>query len=112
MIDNGNGNGSGNSGENSGPVLVPGPHGGMLRRGNPGNSGRPRSKVRNMLVDEFAEQIPELKKELAEGKITRMEFATLCARFGLGTTITETDAEGNDAIRVVREPRTLVNDDV
>ena len=102
-----NGNGTGNPDEK--PVAtMPGKHGGWLKRGgtNPGG-GRPRSAVRAMLVQEFSDQIPELKKELEAGKISRIEFANLCAKYGLGTTVTETDTEGNDAIRVIREPRRL-----
>ena len=104
MIDDGHGE---NTVENA--VTMPGRNGGTLRRGGIARAGpgRPRTAVRNMLVEEFAEQIPELKKDLKAGKITRLEFATLCARYGLGTTITETDTEGHDVIRVVREPRSL-----
>lgn len=98
---NGNGNGSNGAGNPDGyPDRMPGLHGGWLKRGgtNPGG-GRPRSKVRNMLVEEFAAQIPQLKRDLEDGKLTRLEFANLCAKYGLGTTVTETDAEGNDVPR-------------
>jgi hypothetical protein len=41
----------------------------------------------------------------------RMQLAEFLARYGLGTTMTETDTAGNDvAIRVVREPRMLIVD--
>jgi hypothetical protein len=94
-------------------AMMPGRNGGMLRRGGPihAGPGRPRSAVRNMLVDEFAAQIPQLKKDLKAGKISRLDFANLCARYGLGTTVTETDTEGHDVIRVIREPRRLHVDD-
>ena len=85
--------------ENSVPMSVmPGRNGGTLRRGNPGNSGRPRREARDMLLREFVAQLPLLKKEIGKkGKITRKEFAELCAKYGLGTTVTETDSEGRDA---------------
>lgn len=65
-----------------------------------------------MLLAEFLEQMPKLKAEIGKkGKITRKEYTELCAKYGLGTTITETDTEGNDVlIRVTREPRTLIVD--
>ncbi len=64
-----------------------------------------------MLIAEFVAQLPHLKREVKEGKLDRLKFAEMCARYGLGTTITETDTEGNDvAIRVIREPRTLLVD--
>ena len=84
---------------NSVPISVmPGKNGGVLRRGNPGNSGRPRKEARDMLLREFLEQVPQLKKKIGKkGKITRKEFAELCAKYGLGTTNTETNSEGDDA---------------
>jgi hypothetical protein len=92
---------------------MPGRNGGRLRRGGVNRgAGRPRKEIRDMLLVEFVEQLPKLKAEIGkDGKITRKEFAELCGKYGLGTTITETDAEGNDvAIRVIREPRTLLAD--
>lgn len=64
-----------------------------------GRSGRPRKAVRDMLVDEFAAQLPQLKREVTQGKLERIKFAELCAKYGMGTTITETDADGNDVPR-------------
>jgi len=53
-----------------------------------------------MLVQEFAAQMPLLKREIGKkGKVSRKEYADLCAKSGLGTTVTETDTEGNDAPR-------------
>ena len=53
-----------------------------------------------MLLREFVEQVPKLKKEIGrKGKISRKEYADLCGKYGLGTTVTETDTEGNDAPR-------------
>lgn len=83
-------------------AFMPGRNGGRLRRGGgaPPGPGRPRKEVRNLLLAEFLEQLPKLKSEIGKpGKITRKEFADLCAKYGLGTTITETDTEGNDAER-------------
>lgn len=54
-----------------------------------------------MLVREFAEQLPILKRDVTQKKLSRIEFANLCAKYGLGTTVTETDTEGNDAPRSV-----------
>jgi hypothetical protein len=79
--------------------MMPGRNGGRLLRGGHAGPGRPRKAVRDMLLHEFVEQIPKLKREIGKkGKITRKEYADLCAKYGLGTTITETDAEGNDVI--------------
>lgn len=80
------------------------------RRGHglKGRSGRTRSEVRDMLVAEFAEQMPLLKRQVAQGKLNRLDFANLCAKYGLGTTVTETDTEGRDVtVRVIREPQRL-----
>ncbi len=64
-----------------------------------------------MLVNEFVAQLPHLRREVKEGRLERIKFAEMCAKYGLGTTVTETDTEGNDvAIRVIREPRTLLVD--
>lgn len=42
----------------------------------------------------------------------RLKAVDLLGKYGMGTTITETDTEGNDiAIRVIREPRTLLGND-
>lgn len=41
----------------------------------------------------------------------RLKAVDLLGKYGLGTTTTETDTEGNDAIRVIREPRRLHVDD-
>ena len=44
-------------------------------------------------------------------KNDRLKALEFLAKYGLGTTITETDTEGNDkVIRVIREPRTLIVD--
>jgi hypothetical protein len=87
--------------ESSG-TMMPGRFGGSLRRGggNPKrNGGRPRNEVRAMLVNEFVAQLPQLKREVKAGKLDRIRFAEMCAKYGLGTTITETDTEGNDVTR-------------
>jgi len=82
-------------------AFMPGRNGGRLRRGGiagPG-PGRPRKVVRDMLLAEFIAQMPKLKAEIGKpGKITRKEYAEMCAKYGLGTTITETDADGNDVM--------------
>jgi hypothetical protein len=82
------------------PDWMPGKFGGKLKRGgtNPG-AGRPRSEVRAMLVKEFVAQLPQLKRDVKAGKLDRLKFAEMCAKYGLGTTVTETDTEGNDAPR-------------
>ena len=40
----------------------------------------------------------------------RLKAIDLLAKYGLGTTVTETDTEGHDVIRVIREPRILLGD--
>jgi hypothetical protein len=37
----------------------------------------------------------------------RLKAMDMLGKYGLGTTVTETDTEGRDAIRVIREPRRL-----
>jgi hypothetical protein len=95
-----------NAGENADTVQLapPGLSGHRLRfgkgiGGKKGRSGRPRNEVRDLLVKEFAAQIPQLKRDVKSGKLDRIRFAEMCAKYGLGTTITETDTEGNDVTR-------------
>lgn len=96
---NGNGNGTVENPVDN-PVMMPGRNGGQLKRGGTLSPGRPRKEVRNMLLNEFVSQIPKLKREIGKkGKVTRKEYTELCGRFSLGTTVTETDTEGNDAPR-------------
>jgi hypothetical protein len=62
---------------------------------------KPRLKI--------AQQIADDPKASPSDRLTAID---LLAKYGLGTTITETDTNGNDvAIRVIREPRRLVGND-
>ena len=98
------------------PRLVPQSHGGALKSGgtpgHKGGGGRPRTELRNRMCGSLAqrlsiaEQIADNKKSNPSDRMRALEFM---AKYGLGLTMTETDAEGNDVIvRVRREPRRAV----
>jgi hypothetical protein len=81
-------------------------NGGSLRRGggNPKrNGGRPPSVIREKLRGSFDKRVKVLE-QIADGKLAasvadRLKAIDLLAKYGLGTTVTETDTEGNDAPR-------------
>ena len=86
-------------------AVMPGRNGGTLKRGGaiPGakpGAGRPpselREKMRGSLAQriQIAEQIADNKKSSDADRLRALDFL---AKYGLGTTITETDTEGNDA---------------
>jgi hypothetical protein len=106
--------------------LVPQPHGGALSAGNPGNSGgkkgrsgRPPSKIREKLRGSFQKRIRILEQfadgiviytlrdgekpdtdailKLAPSVADRLKALDMMAKYGVGTTSTMTDVEGNDA---------------
>lgn len=88
-----------------------GRNGGRLRRGNPGNKGglgRTPSEIRQKLRGSFADRVKVCEKIADDPKASpsdRLRALDLLAKYGLGTTITETDTDGNDVtIRVVRVP--------
>ncbi len=74
--------------------------------GNPGNSGgkkgrsgRPPSALREQLRGSFADRIPILEcmaDNTSASASDRLKALDMMARYGLGTTSTSTDAEGND----------------
>lgn len=107
---------------------MPQPHGGCLTPGNPGNrggqkgrSGRPPSKIREKLRGSFLKRI-KILEQFADGEIVykiraegekpdmavllklaptpsdRIRALDLMAKYGVGTTNTMTDTEGNDAM--------------
>jgi hypothetical protein len=85
-------------------------NGGLLRSGgtNKGGSGRPPSAIRERLRGSFEDRVRVLE-EIADDTDApmsdRMKAIDILAKYGLGTTSTETDTEGNDAPRqiVIRE---------
>lgn len=93
--------------------FIPGRNGGRLllggKPGNKGGPGRPPSTIRAVAREEFADLIPELVKiarSKTSSKADKCRAIDLLGKYGLGTTVTETDTEGRDrVIRVVREPR-------
>jgi hypothetical protein len=107
-------NGAGNVVPNV--VFMPGRNGGKLRRGGPihAGPGRPPSAIRALAREDFADLVPELRRIAKSPKATtsdRLKAIDLLGKYGLGTTVTETDTEGRDAIRVIREPtRARVSD--
>ena len=61
--------------------------------------------------DPLLEQYERLLLDDQERLINALKVLNeFLAKYGLGTTITETDSDGNSVIRVVREPRALVHD--
>ena len=115
MSANGNGtNGNEKSPEGTPVQFMPGKHGGKLRRGgsNGGAGGRPPSAVREKLRGAAWKRIKELERiaDASEHDGDRLRALDLMFKYGLGTTVTETDTEGHDVIRVIREPRILFGD--
>lgn len=96
--------------------------------GKKGRSGRPPSVIREKLRGSFAKRI-KILEQIADGTAIvnvklpdgsesktlvsapiadRIKALDMLAKYGLGTTITETDTEGNDIlIRVRREHRPM-----
>jgi hypothetical protein len=71
--------------------------------GKKGRSGRPTSAVREACRAAFDKRIHLLKK-IADGKLVadmaeRLRAIDMLAKYGIGTTVTETDTEGNDVER-------------
>lgn len=69
-------------------ALVPQPHGGALRRGNPGNKGggRPPSELRRRLREAGADRLSVLE-EIADGgekESDRLKAVDMMLRYGLG----------------------------
>lgn len=110
MAGNGNGqNGNGKAGNGQKKIAkniatMPGGNGGTLQRGNFGNrggTGRPPSLVRQVCRGAFANRIATLR-QIADGEVPeasvvdRLKAIDLLGKYGLGTTITETDTEGRD----------------
>jgi hypothetical protein len=101
----------------SGLRLIPQPNGkgALLAGGKPGNkggTGRPPSAIRAQMRGSLAERI-SIAEAIADDKDAkasdRLHALDLLAKYGLGTTSTETDTEGNDVlVRVRREPRRAV----
>jgi hypothetical protein len=123
------------------PTLVPQSHGGAIRQGgNPGNKGgpgRPPSAIRAALRQSFEERVKVLES-IADGEVVfklrsdgekpsaadltkvipsvadRLKAMDLLAKYGLGTTSTQTDTEGNDAPTLtdaIRAARAGASDD-
>lgn len=103
-----NGNGTGNHVRKHGE-WIPGRNGGWLRNGgtNKGGPGRPPSKIREAARDGFEALLPTLvkvAKSPKESTTDRLRAIDLLAKYGLGTTITETDTDGNDVARARLSP--------
>ena len=98
------------------PVTMPGRNGGRLRRGgtNKGGPGRTPKELRDRMRWSLAQRI-HIAEKIADNPMSSatdmLRALEFLAKYGLGTTITETDTEGNDVlIRVRREPRVLIAD--
>lgn len=68
-------------------VLVPQPHGGALRRGNPGNHGRPRSEVRAAALEGAAKAVPRLVEIITNPESDPKDVigaSRVLCEFGLG----------------------------
>jgi hypothetical protein len=92
---------------------MPGRNGGSLRRGggNPKRTGgHPPSQVREKLRGDFDKRrkiLCEIADDPKASASDRLKAVDLLGKYGLGTTVTETDTDGRDVIRVIREPRPL-----
>jgi hypothetical protein len=81
-----------------------------LRRTIPGTVRAMRNRIEEMrrLVKQRAEEKPEATairlRDQAQLFAAEKSLADYLAKYGLGTTFTETDGEGNSVIRVIREP--------
>lgn len=115
MSAEGNGsNGNGNTADNTadGAPGIPFSKGFDPRRGHglKGRAGRPVSEIREKVRGSFDQRIAILE-EIADNPESddsdRIKAVDLLGKYGLGTTVTETDTEGHDAIRVIREPMRL-----
>ena len=91
--------------DNSVPMR-PGRNGGRLRNGsrpgNKGGTGRPPSEIRKKLRGSFEERIKVIEAIADDAKAStaeRLKALDLMAKYGLGTTSTSTDTEGNDVPR-------------
>jgi hypothetical protein len=76
--------------------------------GNRGGTGRPPSIIRERLRGSFEQRVKILESIADDDEAPpsdRMKAIDILAKYGLGTTSTETDTEGNDAPRqiVIRE---------
>jgi hypothetical protein len=80
------------------PNLIPGNPGNS--GGKKGRSGRPPSALREQLRGSFAERIPVLEQMVDDAKTSasdRLRALDLMAKYGLGTTSTSTNTDGQDA---------------
>ena len=108
-------NGNGKSPTKSPPrgeLITPRHGNGRIRRGSlPGNTpgtGRPPSIIRERLRGSFEQRVKILESIADDEEAPpseRMKAIDILAKYGLGTTNTETDTEGNDAPRqiIIRE---------
>ncbi len=101
-----------NHGKNPGGMRQQ-PHGGALRNGgtNKGGPGRPPNVIRQKLRGSFEERIKILEAIADDKKSSqadRMRALDLMAKYGLGTTSTSTDTEGND----VAKPGRLTDEEI
>jgi hypothetical protein len=94
-------NGNGNSVVNS-VAMMPGRNGGLLKRGGSHNGGRKPSALREAMRQALKPRI-KIAQAIADDKDAsmsdRLKAIDLLAKYGLGTTVTETDTEGNDVPR-------------
>jgi hypothetical protein len=99
------------------PEMVPQPHGGALKVGNPGNrggTGRPPSEIRQRLRGAFEDRIPILE-DIADSATAsasdRMKAVDLMAKYGLGKEVSAEDVrmklgETLDLLRRELDPET------
>jgi hypothetical protein len=69
-------------------ALVPQPHGGALRRGNPGNRGRAPGVIRQMQAAHLAEVVPKLHAEWLAGTVPSLPYAEWLAKYVLREAVT------------------------
>lgn len=95
------------------PKKVEQPHGGALYAGgvpgHRGGTGRLPSRLRQAMRQALAERL-HIAEAIADDETgsasDRLRALDFMAKYGLGTTITETDTEGKDKARVIEVPPT------
>jgi hypothetical protein len=92
------------------PDMMPGRNGGLLKTGNTKNVGRTPSALRKRMRGSLAKRLHVANEIIDDPKASsndRLRALDFLAKYGIGTTITETNTEGRDVIRVIREPRSI-----
>jgi hypothetical protein len=90
------------------PALVPQPggRGALLSGGVPGHKGaggRPPNALREEMRGDLGTVLQKLRARYERGELDDLDYANFLAKYGVGTTQTQTDTKGNDVERALRE---------